>query len=290
MRRGEATPRAFQAPVDVHASVDGQVYLFRGGREDSAGSSEEEFSMTELRPRNQDSGRQERERAGNLLLLEREVTHGDNLNKLALQYGCKVADIKRVNNLIQEQDLYALKSIKIPVKKHSLLTESSGAEPMETQPGPPSGAPPPNTSPVQSWATPPPSSTRPCIQEYTDFLKEVDQDIEMLIQSTDAQDEMFPEGSEGPQRRTGRGQAGSYGADWGIQWWNAVVVMLLVGIILPIFYIVYYKTQDSGLSGALAASETVEDIPNSTSGSSGSNLSTLTHGRSQPFLLNRPLI
>ncbi len=36
----------------------------------------------------------------------------------------QVADIKRVNNLIQEQDLFALKSIKIPVQKHSVLTET----------------------------------------------------------------------------------------------------------------------------------------------------------------------
>ncbi|KAJ8252123.1 hypothetical protein COCON_G00214350, partial [Conger conger] len=121
MRRGEPVPRAFQAPVDVHASADGQVYLFRGGHEDFGDSSEEEFSMTELRPRSRESGSQERDRTGDLLLLERDVAHGDNLNKLALQYGCKVADLKRVNNLIQEQDLYALKSIKIPVKKHSFL-------------------------------------------------------------------------------------------------------------------------------------------------------------------------
>ncbi|KAJ8360411.1 hypothetical protein SKAU_G00169360 [Synaphobranchus kaupii] len=289
MRRGEPVPRAFQAPVDVHASVDGQVYLFRGGHEDSAESSEEEeFSMTELRPRSRDSGSQERERAGDLLLLERDVVHGDNLNKLALQYGCKVADIKRVNNLIQEQDLYALKSIKIPVKKHSFLTEGGGAaHPPEVEPGPSSGAPPPSTHPAQSWAMTPNGSAKPRLQEYTDFLKEVDQDIEMLIQSTDAQDAIFSERQEGPQRGAGIGRPTSYGADWGIQWWNAVVVMLLVGIILPLFYIVYYKTQDSGAS---AASEGVASVLNSTSGGDRSNLSALTQKGSQPHVLNRPLL
>ncbi|KAK6327724.1 hypothetical protein J4Q44_G00033700 [Coregonus suidteri] len=89
MRRGDPVPRAFQAPVDVHASVDGQVYMFRRGQQnDSAGSSEEEeFNVMELRPR----GRQELEqdRRGSLMLLKREVLDGDNLNKLALQYGCK---------------------------------------------------------------------------------------------------------------------------------------------------------------------------------------------------------
>ncbi|KAI2576004.1 LysM domain containing 4, partial [Homo sapiens] len=33
----------------------------------------------------------------------------------------KVADIKKVNNFIREQDLYALKSVKIPVRNHGIL-------------------------------------------------------------------------------------------------------------------------------------------------------------------------
>jgi len=33
MRRGDPLPGAFQAPVDVHASVDGQVYMFRHRQE-----------------------------------------------------------------------------------------------------------------------------------------------------------------------------------------------------------------------------------------------------------------
>lgn len=91
MRRGESVPRAFQAPVDVHASVDGQVYMFRGRPADSAGSSEDdELNVMELRPRGRDSEERERERFGELVLLERDISQGDNLNKLALQYGCKV--------------------------------------------------------------------------------------------------------------------------------------------------------------------------------------------------------
>lgn len=90
MRRGEPLPQAFQAPVDVHASADGQVYMFQGQTPDSGGSSEDdELNMMELRPRGRDS--EERERVvGELLLLERDISQGDNLNKLALQYGCKV--------------------------------------------------------------------------------------------------------------------------------------------------------------------------------------------------------
>ncbi|KAJ8248798.1 hypothetical protein GJAV_G00227860 [Gymnothorax javanicus] len=283
MRRGEPVPRAFQAPVDVHASADGQVYLFRGGHEDSGGSSDEEFSLTELRPRSRESGSHERERTGDLLLLERDVAHGDNLNKLALQYGCKVADIKRVNNLIQEQDLYALKSIKIPVQKHSFLTEAGRlGDPAEPDPGPAPGAPPSSTQPVT-----PNGCVKPHLQGYTDFLKGVDQDIEMLIQSTEAQDEVLLIGQESSPQGAGSGRPSSSGADWGIQWWNAVVVMLLIGVIIPLFCIIYYKRQDSGVS---ATGESAVSIVNSTSHGDQSNLSALAHTGSLPYMPKRSLL
>lgn len=89
MRRGEHGPQAFQAPVDVHASADGQVYMFkRRANELSASSDEEELSLLEMTPRVQPE--QEQDRLRNAHLLELEVTDGDSLNKLALQYGCKV--------------------------------------------------------------------------------------------------------------------------------------------------------------------------------------------------------
>ncbi|NXL75634.1 LYSM4 protein, partial [Leptocoma aspasia] len=175
MRLNESRTKPFQAPATVHTFPGRQVFVFPNGRPDSEESSEEEeeeLNVMELRPRGKEQPRgRDRDRLGDVVLLERELTQEDSLNKLALQYGCKVADIKRVNNFIREQDLYALKSIKIPVRPHGLLTESAGA------------------------LRPPPA---------------------------------------GPAQP---------GADCGIQWWNAVFIMLLIGIVLPVFYIIYFKTQ-----------------------------------------------
>lgn len=85
MRRVEHGSRAFQAPVDVHASADGQVYLFKRRPNESAVSSDEEDQVVmETRPQ----AHQHQER--NIQFLEREVLDGDTLNKFALQYGCKV--------------------------------------------------------------------------------------------------------------------------------------------------------------------------------------------------------
>ncbi|CAL8237885.1 unnamed protein product, partial [Merluccius merluccius] len=238
MRRVEPPPQAFQAPVDVHASADGQVYMFRRQRaelaSDSSFSSEEEvqedFSVLELRPR----VHPEQDRTERVQLLEREVLEGDNLNKLALQYGCKVADIKHVNSLFHEQDLFALKSIKIPVQKHSFLTD-----PWKEISNP-------STRPHQDGN----ARAQPGLREVSDFLKDVDHDIEKLIQSTDDRDDIFPDSTSDLSQRLGGGGrrvvTAAHGADWGIQWWNVVVAMLLIGVILPIFYVVYFKTKASG--------------------------------------------
>lgn len=180
-----------------------------------------------------------------------------------------MADIKRVNNLIQDQDLYALKSIKIPIKKHSILTETN-SELREPDPGASSQ---PTASGSSLEAPTAGSPGRPQVQQYTDFLKEVDNDIERLIQTTE---EEFLVDQDVPRRWGARGQRlSSYGADWGIQWWNAVVAMLLIGIVLPIFYVVYFKTQDSGVA---AVDDSGVNNSITTSNSSIESISTLSPG------------
>ncbi|XP_062246708.1 lysM and putative peptidoglycan-binding domain-containing protein 4 [Platichthys flesus] len=263
MRRGEHAPQAFQAPVDVHASADGQVYMFNGRQNDSSVSSDdEEFNVMEMRPLV--SREQGRDRLKNVQLLERKLEDGDNLNKLALQYGCKVADIKRVNNLMQEQDLFALTSIKIPVQKHSVLTETYTEKNEEQMPHS-------SDSPIKSLDR---ARNQPPAQEVTDFLMEVDNDIEKLIQTSNNQDEDMLYNSEKEQGFGFRGRGlTSHGADWGIQWWNAVVAMLLIGIILPLFYVIYFKTKDNGVVPPTNGNGTLESSITS-SNNSGTGLST----------------
>lgn len=284
MRRAEQTPRAFQAPVDVHASADGQVYMFPRRTVESTGSSEDDelstldlslhHRQTHIHRRGQvlESELQHRDhldreafqlqrRTGELAgtsedeehsamelrpyhknnlvrshgqVLERELQQGDNLNKLALQYGCQVAEIKRLNNLMQEQDLFALKSIKIPIQRHSFLTEFEDVHTTQDDTPP---------SPESTPRAPPP------VQEVTEFLMEVDNDMERLIQ----EDEELLDVRD-RQERQGRGhRLKGHGADWGINWWNAVIAMLLIGIVLPLFYVIYFKTRPSDSSSTLHA-------------------------------------
>jgi len=182
----------------------------------------------------------------------------------------QVADIKRANNLFQEQDLFALKSIKIPVQKHSFLTEAF------TDP----------TDPLRATSTLSSSSSssspahhgmrntraQPSLRQVSDFLKDVDHDIEKLIQSTSGRDDIFPDSASNllsarsGVRGRGRAAAAGYGADWGIQWWNVVVALLLIGVVIPIFYVVYFKTKASGDAAVVAPMDGASGSANASAG------------------------
>ncbi|NXE60579.1 LYSM4 protein, partial [Calcarius ornatus] len=208
MRLHESRTRPFQAPATVHTFPGRQVFVFPNGRSESEESSEEELNVMELRPRGkeQQRGSAGRGRLGDVVLLERELTEEDSLNKLALQYGCKVADIKRVNNFIREQDLYALKSIKIPPEPGA--GGSAGG------------------------------------RRVSEYFRDIDQSIQDAVQvEVQLNAEYGGEGLERPLPEAGKRDKAGNGADCGIQWWNAVFIMLLIGIVLPVFYIIYFKTQ-----------------------------------------------
>ncbi|XP_043934336.1 lysM and putative peptidoglycan-binding domain-containing protein 4 [Protopterus annectens] len=251
MRLKDGLVNSFQAPVDVHHAQDGSsTYTFQNAELDSEDSSVEEFEAMELRPRGRAEQQDKslvKDRVGDIILLERQITEEDNLNRLALQYGCMVADIKRVNNLIKEQDIYALKVIKIPVKKHGLLTEANkelkkpqhASRKTSTMLG---------VSECEGSST---SSRRET--HYTDYFKGIEQTIENLIVTLDQpcdnrlNEVIGSSAADGSSPSPASNKDIHHGADWGIQWWNAVVVMLLIGIILPVFYIAYFKTQEPGV-------------------------------------------
>ncbi|KAK6106765.1 LysM domain family protein [Brugia pahangi] len=54
---------------------------------------------------------------GNKIIIEKKLRPGDNLNKIAVQYSVSLSDLKRVNNIVSEQDIYAMPFVKIPVSK-----------------------------------------------------------------------------------------------------------------------------------------------------------------------------
>ncbi|XP_050008437.1 lysM and putative peptidoglycan-binding domain-containing protein 3 [Alexandromys fortis] len=207
---------------------------------------EEDAEVYELRSRGKEKVRRStsRDRLDDIIILTRDIQEGDTLNAVALQYCCTVADIKRVNNLISDQDFFALRSIKIPVKKFSSLTES--LHPLKGR----QGSQPPPVAFAQEQDTVPVEDSLSSRGSAGSFLKEVDRDIEELVKCTDTKKENLNEVVSAlaaqqihfePDSRSTHRKDPYYGADWGIGWWTAVVIMLIVGIITPVFYLLYYE-------------------------------------------------
>lgn len=146
-----------------------------------------------------------------------------------------------------EQDFFALRSIKIPVKRFSMLTETH------------------NTTALKS-ASPtghrrihqPPVSTETCTDSSSStdsvgsFLQEKDKDIELLVKSTGTSRSSLNEVVSSltlqqplllgePDFKPVLRKDPYHGADWGMRWWMAVAIMVVVGIVTPVFYLLYYE-------------------------------------------------
>lgn len=237
----------------VQPANGGHAYLF-GNNSSENDMSEEDGESYELRPRGRERLRRStsKERMDDIIYLTRDIQEGDTLNSIALQYHCSVADIKRANNFLTEQDFFALRSVKIPVRRFSVLTETHNAATLKS--GSPTGTRhPPQVSHITSL--PSESSMDSCssTDSVEGFLMEKDKDIERLVKSTGPSRSGLSEVVSSltqQQQQPLLGEAGYkpvqrkdpyYGADWGMGWWTAVAIMLFVGIVTPIFYLLYYE-------------------------------------------------
>uniref|UniRef100_A0A8C3JU35 LysM domain containing 3 n=1 Tax=Calidris pygmaea TaxID=425635 RepID=A0A8C3JU35_9CHAR len=215
-------------PAVAQPPAGGHLYPMEGE------GPEEEGEGPELRPRGREKVRRSasRDRLDDIVLLARDIREG----ALPTDY------IKRVNNLINDQDFFALRSIKIPVKKFSVLTETHVS---------PKGRPvlrPPQCSPAAQETSPPDKFS--ANETAGNFLKEVDRDIEEIVKCNDTKRENLNEVvsalaaqqiSFETDGKTKKSKDPYYGADWGIGWWTAVVIMLIIGIVTPVFYLLYYE-------------------------------------------------
>ncbi|XP_006784131.1 lysM and putative peptidoglycan-binding domain-containing protein 3 [Neolamprologus brichardi] len=243
----------FQSATMVQPANGGHAYLF-GNNSSENDMSEEDGESYELRPRGRERLRRStsKERMDDIIYLTRDIQEGDTLNSIALQYHCSVADIKRANNLLTEQDFFALRSVKIPVRRFSVLTETHNAATLKSA-SPTGTRHPPQVSHITSL--PSESSMDSCssTDSVEGFLMEKDKDIERLVKSTGPSRSGLSEVVSSltqQQQQPLLGEAGYkpvqrkdpyYGADWGMGWWTAVAIMLFVGIVTPIFYLLYYE-------------------------------------------------
>ncbi|KAK1792327.1 hypothetical protein P4O66_012281 [Electrophorus voltai] len=235
----------FQSTTTVQPTTGGQAYIF--GNNSETECSEEDGESYELRSRGRERLRRSasRERLDDIVYVMRDIKDGDTLISISLQYFCSVADIKRANNLLTEQDFFALRAIKIPVRRFSSFTETHSTASHKT--GSPGGIHRVSEKPSSGASMDSSSST----DSVEFFLQEKDKDIELLVKSSNPSRSSLNEVVSSlspqqpllgePERRPTPRKDPYYGADWGMRWWTAVAIMLVVGIVTPVFYLLYYE-------------------------------------------------
>lgn len=164
-----------------------------------------------------------------------------------------MADIKRANNLLTEQDFFALRSVKIPVRRFSVLTETHNVGLLNST-SPTAARRVPLISSVLSLPSESSTDSSSSADSVEGFLQEKDKDIEQLVKSTGPSRSSLNEVVSsltmqqqqqpllgGVEYKLTQRKDPYYGADWGMRWWTAVAIMLVVGIVTPVFYLLYYE-------------------------------------------------
>ncbi|XP_065140708.1 lysM and putative peptidoglycan-binding domain-containing protein 3 [Paramisgurnus dabryanus] len=242
---GRSHHNSFQFTTTVQPPTGGYMYTF--GNNSETEYSEEDGETFELRSRGKERHRRSTstDRKDDIVYLIRDIKEGDTLISISLQYFCTVADIKRANNLLTEQDFFALRSIRIPVKKFSSFTETHNTTSHKTSS--PGGTHRIAEIPIPG-ASLDSSSSSSSADSVECFLQEKDKDIELVKSSAPSRSNLSEVVSSleqpllgDPDRRPFQKKDPYYGADWGMRWWTAVAIMLVVGIVTPVFYLLYYE-------------------------------------------------
>ncbi|PSN41712.1 hypothetical protein C0J52_07768 [Blattella germanica] len=183
--------------------------------------------------------------------LEKELQPGDTLQTLSLQFNCPIAELKRINNIHRDNEIFARRTIKVPMKVFTnklvdVHTTSFNKTVERNEPSTSSTACPDTISkktsptrhiPIQispseglSSAIPEISSGKQSRTFLEDGVSEnLDEDCStnpLLAQEQTSKDE---------------GKNSMYscnGADWGISWFQLLICTLFLGCAGPILYVI----------------------------------------------------
>ena len=179
-------------------------------------------------------------------------------------YLLQLAELKRVNRLIMEQDFFALRLIRVPVKKHGIISErlehsylgrtlpNLEAPPVSSreynhEDGSLVDAPCDEAGETSSLLVRTLSIRDTCNRQSTEareFLQRMDGDLEKIRFSTNSYKSSLDEVSATLTcKRIHPLRDGAFcnEADCGIRWWNLVIWMIIVVLLIPSLYFLYFE-------------------------------------------------
>lgn len=177
-----------------------------------------------------------------------------------------MSELKRVNNLMRDQDFFALRVIKVPMKRHGLLSElldgnESGQSAKLTI----------NANSVDSSHSLEPSeieesssenelfvrtlSIRDSVmsdqgKQAVSFLHRMDKDLKTIVRSTKLRKESLDEVVQTMTCKRihplQRQSSWLNGYDCGMRWWSVLLTFIVVAFVGPMLYLVFYKVTKPG--------------------------------------------
>lgn len=192
--------------------------------------------------------------------IEAQVQEGDTLQAIALRFHCSISELKRINHIHKDNEIFARRTIKVPVTPYSVLTELVPLQPVEPVPSTSSQN---STSltmnnlllnPVENKSSQQYNLTNSTEKKEDDFAIDCNEVVlnstltPSVIPYTDTDNNEFA--SEDTQLLSNKPkvpveavvvkQLTSQGADFGLKWYHLVCCLLVVGVITPLLYIMFY--------------------------------------------------
>ncbi|XP_046969839.1 lysM and putative peptidoglycan-binding domain-containing protein 3 isoform X1 [Vanessa cardui] len=195
--------------------------------------------------------------------IEAQVQEGDTLQAIALRFHCSISELKRINQIHKDNEIFARRTIKVPVTPYSVLTEMIPAP--QPQPPLPSTSnqvstslsmhnmlyqPVENNSPqkhnnniqngietkeadfaIDCNTVVMNSSLAPSVTPYTDTEQN-----ESISEDT----QLLPSKTKVPVEAVVVKELTSHGADFGLKWYHLVCCLLILGVLTPLLYIMFY--------------------------------------------------
>lgn len=194
--------------------------------------------------------------------IEAQVQEGDTLQAIALRFYCPISELKRINHIHKDNEIFARRTVKVPVTPYSVLTErlpttQPGFEPIpststhiqlnssmqELIPSLPSSFGQPSVISnnvlsinngdfaVDCNAVVMNSTLTPSLVPYTDT-----ESTEPVSEDT----QLLPNKQKISVEAVVVKELTSHGADLGLKWFHLVCCMLVLGVVIPIVYVLFY--------------------------------------------------
>lgn len=171
---------------------------------------------------------------GSIVIIEKPVHPNETLQAFAIRYRVPVAQLKRLNNLQNDQDFYALKYCRVPIRRFGLLYETPSPTILNFD---------------EQSATISLPGTHFTQHNHHAFLNAMDQDLQKMRTKVEQLIEHQPT-TLIPQPIESRAIVRSStktktdlnfdGADCGCKLWHIILFILLVALFIPFVYVYLY--------------------------------------------------